>query len=131
MKDEYVANWLKKADNDLKVAKNELCVTDGDVITEAICFHSQQAVEKYLKAYLISNEIEFGKTHNLEYLIELCSRFDSDFCSMDVEDLSFYAVEIRYPDNFYIPSVEEANRSYHIACKIKDFMVDKLHKHDS
>jgi HEPN domain-containing protein len=70
---EYVRRWLTKANNDLKVAEHEIVLRPEDMVTEAICFHCQQAVEKFLKAYLITNEIEFGRTHNLEYLLELCS----------------------------------------------------------
>ena len=115
MNDEYIANWIKKANNDLQVAENELLMVKYDVVTDAVCFHSQQAVEKYLKAFLIYRGIEFGKTHNLEYLTELCKKVDSDFNSLDVGNLSFYAVELRYPDNFYNPSIEEARESYEIA----------------
>jgi hypothetical protein len=32
---------------------------------EIICFHCQQSAEKYLKAFLFSNDIEPDKTHNL------------------------------------------------------------------
>lgn len=79
MRDEYIDNWIKKANNDLKVAENELFIGGNDIVMDAICFHSQQAVEKYLKAFLISKQIEFGKTHNLEYLIELCIKIDARF----------------------------------------------------
>jgi len=38
--------WLIKANNDLKVAENEIVLDPGDMVTDAICFHCQQAVEK-------------------------------------------------------------------------------------
>ncbi len=44
-KKDYVQLWTNKADNDLKVAKREL--TYEDSVLEAVCFHLQQAVEKY------------------------------------------------------------------------------------
>ncbi len=128
MNDEYICNWIKKADNDMKVAENELYIGKDYVVTDAVCFHSQQAVEKYLKAFLIYKGIEFGKTHNLEYLLELCIKIDPEFLKIEVGNLSFYAVELRYPDNFYIPSIEEAIESYDIASKVKKFMLDKLRK---
>jgi len=40
--------------------------------------------------------------------------------------LSHFAVEIRYPDEFYIPSVEEAKEYLEIALKIKEFTFKKL-----
>src|SRR4030042_3445000 len=99
--DEYIKKWIQKADNDLKVASNELNVSDSNIITDAICFHCQQAVEKYLKAFLILNKIEFKKTHNIDFLLSLCIEKDQDFNAISVDDLSSYAVEIRYPDDFY------------------------------
>ena len=49
MIDEYVKKWLIKANNDLEVAENLMKLSSEEAINEAICFHSQQAVEKFLK----------------------------------------------------------------------------------
>lgn len=40
-----VKRWLMKADNDLKVSKNEIQIEEAP--TDIICFHCQQAVEKF------------------------------------------------------------------------------------
>ena len=44
-----------------------------------ICFHFQQAAEKYLKAYIIHNNLEFWKTHDLPLLLKQCVSIDSAF----------------------------------------------------
>jgi len=49
MIDEYLEKWLAKAGNDLKAAESLINQEPEDMVTDAICFHSQQAVEKYLK----------------------------------------------------------------------------------
>lgn len=126
MIDEYLEKWLIKAGNDLKTAENESKLSPEDMVTDAICFHSQQAVEKYLKAYLIAKEIDFDKSHKLEYLLEICIEEDNDFSQVDIGDLSFYAVEVRYPDDFYIPTEKEARESLEIAQKVKEFIFKKL-----
>jgi len=131
MIDEYLQKWLIKANNDLKVAENEIELSPEDMVTDAICFHSQQAVEKYLKSYLVFQNINFDKTHNLEYLLETCIEKDSDFSQVDVGDLSFYAVEARYPDDFYIPTEKEARESLEKARKVKDFVFKKMTITDS
>ena len=79
-----------------------------------------------LKAYLVSKNIDFGKTHNLEFLLELCKKQDTIFEKMNVGNLSFYAVEVRYPDEFYIPSVEEAKECFKIASIVRDSMMREL-----
>ncbi|BER93143.1 MAG: hypothetical protein PWP42_636 [Candidatus Atribacteria bacterium] len=48
-----------------------------------------------------------GKTHNLEFLTELRRKQDSAFEEMETGSLTFYTAEIRYPDEFYPPSLEE------------------------
>ena len=128
MIDDYVRKWLVKANGDLKVAENEIKLSSEDMVTEAVCFHSQQAVEKLLKAYLVTRNIEFGKTHNLEFLLELCIKQDSRFKDINVGNLSFYAVELRYPDEFYTPTAEEARQCIEIARKVNEFVLRKVEK---
>lgn len=100
------------------------------MVTDTICFHSQQTVEKLLKAYLVTKKKEFAKTHNLKALLKLCIEEDKEFNKINVDKLSFYAVELRYPDDFYIPTVEEAKGSYKIAEKVKKFVLRKLNIHE-
>ena len=131
MIDPYLNKWLLKAKNDLKVSENEIALPKEDMVTDAICFHSQQAVEKYLKAYLIANGIDFKKSHNLEYLLQLCIENDDDFSQLDLGDLSFYAVEVRYPDDFYVPTEQEATECFERAKKVKAFVFKRLSLKDS
>jgi HEPN domain-containing protein len=75
---------------------------------------------------LTFKEVDFGRTHNLEMLLKLCVEKDKDFQNLDVGDLTFYAVEVRYPDDFYIPPLEEAKECFKIASKVKEFVLKKL-----
>jgi HEPN domain-containing protein len=75
--EEIVLNWIRKAESDLKTAKDEI-LTENPA-TDTICFHNQQCVEKYLKAFLIYHKRRFGKTHNIAELIKLCKEIDGDF----------------------------------------------------
>ena len=63
-----VEGWFFYAERDLKTA--ERTFTDDDPFTNIIAFHCQQAIEKYLKAYLLENDIPLKKTHDL---ILLCN----------------------------------------------------------
>jgi HEPN domain-containing protein len=64
------------------------------VITDTVCFHCQQAVEKCLKAFLVKHQIEFPKTHSIMTLINLCSKADSSFKEklLKADILTDYAV---------------------------------------
>jgi HEPN domain-containing protein len=45
------AEWVAKAEEDFDLAKRERAVSPKPAF-DAICFHAQQAAEKYLKAVL-------------------------------------------------------------------------------
>lgn len=117
--------WLIKANNDYRVLE-ELVNSENELITDAICFHSQQGVEKFLKCFLISQNIEFSATHNLNLLRKLCTDNDSDFTQVDISIFGPYAVRIRYGDEFFMPSDKEALEAYNIAMEIKKFVLQKL-----
>ncbi|WP_404790733.1 HEPN domain-containing protein [Altericista sp. CCNU0014] len=66
---------------------------------DAACFHAQQCVEKYFKARLQEAIIPFGKTHNLVVLLDLLLPLEPTWKTLrpEVQVLSLFAVEIRYP----------------------------------
>lgn len=121
-----VEQWIKIAERDLLTAKQGL--EADEVITDTICFHCQQAAEKYLKAFLVKKQIEFTKTHNIMSLLNLCSSDDNSFKEelSEADNLTDYAVEIRYPDDWYEPTIEETKLAYESALKIKSFVLKKL-----
>jgi len=127
MNEETVRKWIAKAENDLKIGKDEI-FTD-EPATDAICFHMQQCIEKYLKAYLVFYGKEIRKTHDIAELIKSCSEIDSEFIKlskMNVDELTDYAVELRYAEDFYFPTIEETKDSIEIAEKVKSFVLEKL-----
>jgi HEPN domain-containing protein len=126
-KKETAKRWIFLADGDLKTAEDELSVPEP--FTNTICFHSQQCVEKYLKAYLSFVGKSFRKTHDISELIELCKEIDEEFeilYSLNATKLTRYAIEVRYPDEFYIPSIEEVKELVEIAKKVRNFVIRKL-----
>lgn len=69
------------------------------VETDVAAFHCQQAVEKLLKAYLVSQRVAFEKIHDLRLLLNQCTRVDQAFETLRdrIEPLTLYAVAFRYP----------------------------------
>lgn len=66
---ELVKEWIEYADHDLATAK--LVIDQLPEFREIVGFHSQQATEKYVKAYLIYLDIPFKKSHSILYLIDI------------------------------------------------------------
>ncbi len=88
---------------------------------EGLCFHAQQAVEKSLKAVLISLRIPFPKTHSIRMLLDLFP--ESILVHEGIEDVAIltdYAVLARYPGN--TEPVEE--NEYQEAIRLAEAVVD-------
>ncbi len=127
MKEEMILRWIKRAESDLKAV--EQLLTFEDAPTDVISFHCQQAVEKYLKAYLTLADVRVKKTPDLETILNLCAKEDDGFQALDKEGvsrLSLFAVEIRYPEEYFEPTADEAKRNYEIAREVREFVRSKL-----
>lgn len=101
----YFEQWISKAEEDFSVVLQLLELESP--AKGIIGFHCQQAAEKFLKAFLVYHEIDFPKTHNLEYLIELCSHIDPGFSEINLLNLTDFGVEMRYPGDFIEPTLSE------------------------
>ncbi|MEW5691662.1 MAG: HEPN domain-containing protein [Candidatus Hydrogenedentota bacterium] len=119
--------WIMKAESDLKTGKDEFATVSP--ATDAVCFHMQQCVEKYLKAFIIFNKKEIRKTHDITELIELCTAIEPDFNNLyqiKADRLTEYAIELRYPSEILFPSLDESRQAIEIAEKVKVFVLNKL-----
>jgi HEPN domain-containing protein len=127
MNEKRVKEWITLANGDLKTAKDELLTSEP--YTNNVCFLCQQSVEKYLKAFLTFYGKAFRKTHDIAELINNCLELNNEFeilFYLNVDKLTLYAVDIRYPDDFYTPTYEEAKEAIEIAEAVKNFIIDKL-----
>jgi HEPN domain-containing protein len=86
MKKEIILRWFRKAESDLKVVKHLLTIDEPP--TDALCFHCQQAIEKYFKAFLTFQDVRVKKIHDMEALLNLCIKQDKDFENLDKEKIS-------------------------------------------
>jgi HEPN domain-containing protein len=123
---DLIQAWCEKGRRDFITAQNALLDT-REIFPDIICFHAQQAAEKYLKAYLVFIEQEFPKTHALEDLVLLASSKDPacrNLLSVAC-DLSPYAVEVRYPDSPSL-SPEDAREAVHTAEVIRNYILVKI-----
>jgi HEPN domain-containing protein len=121
---DYLNHWIKKAEEDITVIQK---LTEFEIIaSSAVCFHCQQAVEKFLKAFLIANNKEIVRTHNIEFLLAECSDIDKDFEKIDPLNLTDFGVDIRYPGDFCYPSEQEVIIYSNLALQIKNLVKSKI-----
>ncbi len=118
-KNEYIKNWLFRANEDIAVIDN-LINAGIENYTSTICFHAQQASEKFLKAFLVNHDVDFPRTHDLDFLLLECQKINKEaFQNINLKNLTEFGVSVRYPDDFYIPLVSEALDYQQIAKEIR------------
>jgi len=129
-KKDLINSWIGKADKHVLSAEHELSFSDA--VTEAVCFHCQQAVEKFLKAYLVFHGVSYTKTHEIGELITKCEKTDREISVLkdEADKLTDYAIEIRYPEEWSEPSLEEAKEAFEIAKKIKEYVLSRISSDD-
>lgn len=120
-KAEYIRNWLFRAREDIAVMEN-LVASGIDYYVSTISFHAQQGVEKYLKAFLIYHDVDFPRTHDVDFLLMECQNIDSNSFNIDLKSLTEFGVSVRYPDDFYVPGINETREYYEIAKAVKDIV---------
>ena len=125
MTKELVEEWIYKAEEDFESALH-LVKKDRKPVPDSICFHCQQCIEKYLKAFLILNNIEPPQIHDLQRLKAICSNVDESFeeISEELDILNAYAVNFRYPGE--VATVEEANEAFLVMKNVHKFIKDRL-----
>jgi HEPN domain-containing protein len=88
--------WIAKAEEDLAAAERLLSLDDS--LAAVACFHSQQAVEKLLKALLVFAGVPFARTHDVIQLVQMLPHDLAPSIPLaDLAPLNRYAVEARYP----------------------------------
>jgi len=119
--------WIVKAEEDMKAAM--ILFNSGDFPSAVVCFHAQQAIEKYLKAFLTENGVEFRRTHDLIALIdEYCIALDEGFEDLKelLREFGYYAIDARYPGADIPPSISETKHALAAAMKIKEFVLERI-----
>lgn len=91
--------WLRHADRDIRVARH--LTSDFSEWKETICFHAQQASEKFLKALIIAQHARPARTHDILELLRHVRLLGLHIGDLE-DDARFmepFAVKIRYPDD--------------------------------
>lgn len=114
-----IRQWVEKAENDLKNAA--YCLTmPSDCPTDTVCYHTQQCVEKYLKALLVAQDVDFPKTHDIGALIlHLLPETRPDLSVEVQRRLTDYATTVRYPGDYEPVPLNEARKAVAIARRVR------------
>ena len=88
-------DWIALADKDLYAA--EIMIKEDYSLTNIVAFHCQQAIEKYLKALLIENDIPLIRTHDLIRLNGMIKEVKD----LDIDEEKLIMINEVYSDSRY------------------------------
>lgn len=114
--------WLRYAADDLRSAK---ILLEREIYTIA-CFHSQQCLEKSLKAILQEKNIKPPRIHNIKILKDMVENALDSILDISAEEANFLNevyVEARYPTDIGLlphgePTEEDAEKALGIAMRV-------------
>jgi len=125
-----VKDWILLADKDLYAA--EIIIKEDYPLTNIVAFHCQQAIEKYLKAFIIEKDIPLIKTHDLIRLNGMINEVEK--IAIDEKKLIIMNevyIDSRYPGDLGlmpegIPTKEQAYEFIEYAKEIKTVINNEL-----
>jgi len=96
-----VKEWFSRGEKDFEEAK---FLFNQNRPLEHVALFLHQAVEKYLKGFLINNGWELEKTHDLVKLVRDATKFDKSFEEFIplMEEMVGYYIESRYPVGYLV-----------------------------
>lgn len=124
-------DWLDRAGEDLQCAW--LLLKDDNCYNGA-AFHCQQAIEKALKAYILSKTDILVDGHNLSWLCKRAIKYDKNFSAWLDESASLNKcyIETRYPADIPLELQYDrvmgyyrmAKEMYRFICEEMDLLLD-------
>lgn len=116
--------WLNRARSNLIRARNN----QPEIYLEDLCFDTQQAAEKAIKALLIKLGVDFPYTHDLADLLTLVEQSGQQVPEdlKRVVILTDYAVESRYPGLTEPVTEEEYKEALSLAEDVLGWVRQKL-----
>ncbi len=122
---EYVATTFRLADDDIHMAT--VLLQDGGS-PNGVCFHAQQAAEKFLKGFIASHGENIGKVHDLKVLAIRCREIEPELIKIndDAVYLNRFYTETRYAEDYHAFSIVEAKEALAAALRIKEFVLGKI-----
>ena len=124
--------WLKAAGDDLMAIES---LIDNPILTNIVAFHSQQAIEKSMKAVIEEFDISFIKTHSIQTLfLKIENTLSFSVNELIISELDRLYLDSRYPGDFGLmpfgkPTLEEAEMYFQEALKIKNQVETFLMEH--
>lgn len=109
--------WILKGDSDCGTAER---IVQGPGPYDTACFHTQQAVEKYLKSLLAFLNQPIPPIHDLVVLYDKCAKALPGFSlsRQDLANLTPFAVQLRYDVDFW-PDADKVLQALQVVRQVR------------
>jgi HEPN domain-containing protein len=113
--------WIAYAESDFAMAS--IGRANKKIKYENLCFHSQQAAEKAIKAILVFKGKKFPKSHSIKLLLDIIESSGENVPSVikESDQLTDYAIESRYPGLHDTIDNKEYKESLKLAAKVLEW----------
>jgi len=120
-----VLEWLVKAEQDYQTAET-MSRKKKTPVPDVVGFHSQQCIEKYLKALLVLKRLDFPKTHDLIELLEIAIKREPllDIYRPELRILNPFSVQFRYPGES--ATIEESRKALKVMRRVRKFLKERF-----
>ena len=90
--------WVTKAEADWTTARREFTIEDRPNY-DAVCFHAQQCVKKYILARMEEADIPSPSTHHLGVLLSICVEVEPSWeeHKEQARTLTAHTIQIQHP----------------------------------
>jgi HEPN domain-containing protein len=118
--------WLSKAQSDYLFAEASLREFSG--FYSQICILCHDVVEKYLKAFLISQGKRPDRIHDLLAILIECRQIDPtlDVVLTQCAILNDYYIPLKYPSHYPEMTQDQAEEAFSAACAVRGEVEKRL-----
>ena len=110
-----VLEWIKRADSDSDFYFAKVFLKEFNDFYSQMCLLCHDAVEKYLKAYLIFKNIKYKKIHDLVVLLKDCAKFSDN-----------YYIPLKYPSHYPLAKHDQAKEAVGLTEQLSVFIKNKI-----
>lgn len=110
---------LDQAIKKLAEARQELQRPEEDVVSLLVCRNAQFAIENFLKAYLLKNDIDPSPYKTVDSLYEKCRSINRNFETVDLSGFDCKAGNMK---KHYCNDTPKVSKCYKMAVDLNSFL---------
>jgi HEPN domain-containing protein len=117
--DQDATKFFVNAAQKLNQANKELYKPEEDIVSYLVCKNSQDAIENYLRGYLIKHEVETNHYKTIESLFQQCKIINKNFGKIKLVDLNCKA---QNTENKFCNEVSKVSNCFEIANSLETLL---------